>query len=350
MNSRSCLLILSVILSLCCSLSGLSQTTIVLDHPINGKDYSQVISCHFDQTRCSQKGTDTEVQVILMAGEWTINSTISLTYRDQLILDYGASIVRAQCRTTEPLIHLKGKYSAVIGKSKNLIKSKCNNLQDGIIKIGHSSATSRGNLISCQVQNLLIQGPTDLIPTIKNGYSNRAFDQITGIYIYSNQNEPNQKHLTASYYHTLRDIDIAFVSTGVHFYNSTACTLDNILLNRVGIHGGHGILIQGGLENKISNVHHGYSPNANSLSFTQSRYSYDPSFNTVVNYVVEIGKMKGDLARINGGGHCINIDVDPQDFYNNTITIGCNHPTSPKLRSGKSMSDYQTKSNRSVIK
>jgi len=115
MNSRSCLLILSVILSLCCSLSGLSQTTIVLDHPINGKDYSQVISCHFDQTRCSQKGTDTEVQVILMAGEWTINSTISLTYRDQLILDYGASIVRAQCRTTEPLIHLKGKYSAVIG-------------------------------------------------------------------------------------------------------------------------------------------------------------------------------------------------------------------------------------------
>ncbi len=342
--------IYTLLICLSYSLSGISQKTLVLSNPISGKDYSEIISCHFDQSTCSPRASDEEVRVILQSGQWSINSTLTLTYRDQLILDYGASLIRSNCNTTAPLIHLKGKYSAVIGESKNMVKSQCNQLTQGIIKIGHSTAHSKGNIISCQLQNLIIQGPTDVIPSAQNRYSNKAFDKITGVYIYNNQNEPKQQNLTASYYHTLRDIDISFVSVGVHFYNSTACTLDNILLNRVGIHGGHGILIQGGQENKISNLHHGYSPNANSLSFVSSRESYDPAFNTVVNYVVEIGKMSGALARINDGGHCLNIDVDPKTFYSNKIDINCNHPTGPKLQSGQNIDDYQTLTNRSIIR
>lgn len=339
-----------VLVCFCFSTSVWSQSTIVMENPIEGKDYSETISCHFDQSQCSKKAIDREVQVILMAGEWTLNSTVLLTYKDQLILEYGASIVRKNCNSSQPILHLKGRYSAVYGKSKNLIKSNCNNLKSGIVKIGHESANAKGNILSCQLQNLMIQGPTSSIPTSQNRFSNQGFDQLTGVYLYNNQNEPNQKLNTASYYHTLRDLDISFVSIGIHLYNVTASTLDNILLNRVGLHGGHGILIQGGQENKIINVHHGFSPNANSLSFIGSKYSYKPSYNTVVNYVVEIGKMSGDLARINGGGHCLNIEVDPLGFYDNTINISCNHPTAPKLKSGKSINDYQTKSNRSVIR
>ena len=343
---RICLLVHCLIFAS----TGFCQKTIILDNPINGKDYSEVLNCHFDQSQCTKKASDTEVQVILKSGEWIVDSTVTLTYRDQLVLEYGASIVRSKCNTQEPILHLKGKYSAIIGKSKNLVKSNCNNLTNGIIKVGHTTSYSKGNIISCQIQNLIIQGPTSKAPSKGNDYDNSAFDQITGIYIYNNQNEPNQKLLTANYYHTIRDVDLSFVSTGIHFYNSTACTLDNILLNRVGIHGGHGILIEGGQENKLSNIHHGFSPNANSLSFVTSTESYPPAYNTVVNYVVEIGKTSGDLARINSGGHCLNIDVNPKEFYNNDINISCNHPTSPLLQRGMTIKDYQTPKNRSVIR
>jgi len=342
--------VLTLFFFFCIAIIGQGQSTIVMENPVVGKDYGAILNCHFDASQCSKKAIDKEVQVVLTAGEWTLNSTVALTYRDQLVLDFGASLVRDNCNNSDPILHLKGRYSAVIGKSKNLVKSKCNDMVNGIIKIGHTTASSKGNIISCKLQNILIQGPTNVAPSKNNGYSNHPFDEITAIHLYNNQNEPTQKNLTANYYHTLRDIDISFVSIGIHLYNSTACTIDNILLNRVGLHGGHGILIEGGLENKISNVHHGFSPNANSLSFIKSRYSYSPSFNHVTNYIVEIGKMSGDLAKVNGGGHCLNLDVEPNIFYDNEITMGCNHPTGPTVKKGKSIKDYQTQKNRSVIR
>jgi hypothetical protein len=284
------------------------------------------------------KMIDNETKVILGPGEWKINGTVRLTLGDQLYLDFGAKLVRSNCRSKAPMIHLDGRNSSVIGSAMNTIESQCADLRQGLILIGQGNNTASRNIISCRVEHL----------TIRGAYQSYPNNQSTGIYIYNNQNEPKGGANSTSYFHTIADVNFSFLSRGFHLYNSNACTIDRILFNRVGAEGGQGILLEGAQETKISNVHHGQSPGAESLTFRSSKRSYVPAYNTIFNYVVEIGKTNN--TRTSNVGYCVNFDVPSDEFIDNEVNIVCNHNYFAKTRKGVSFKQFKEKAPKSIIR
>ena len=275
-----------------------------------------MLTAYFTQSQSVRGGGDQETKVILGPGIWKINGTVRLTLRDQLYLDYGAKLVRTNCRSSDPMIHLDGRFSSIVGSAMNTIESQCSDLIDGMIRIGQGNSTDSRNIISCRVEHVTITGSNQSYPD----------NRTTGIYIYNNQNERNGGAKSTSYFHTIADVDFSFLDKGLHVYNSNGCTIDRILLNRVGTDGGQGILLEGAQETKISNVHHHFSPGAESLTFRSSDRSYLPAYNTIFNYVIETGKVtppRNPSIDFNYG-YCVHFDVASDEFIDNEINIICN--------------------------
>lgn len=328
---------LTILLSI--SLEG--QQIITLDKPDPKiSDYGPILNCYFSPSAVCRKGSDQRTKVILGPGTWIINTTVELTLEDQLYLDYGAKLIRTSCRSTAPMIHLQGRYSSVIGSAMNVVKSECPNLSEGLIKIGQSNSTDNRNILYCRVSELVISGPSDQYPA----------NNSTGIYIYNNQNEPRGGENSTSYFHTITDIQLTHLATGLHLYNANGCILTNLLMNRVGADGGQGILLEGAQESRISNIHHHHSPGSHSLTFKESRNSYLPAYNTIYNYVVETGRVKVP-SRVPSNfnyGYCVNYDVPTDDFIDNEVNIICNHTHVAKTRSNTSYREFKARTSSKI--
>ncbi len=316
-----------------------AQNIIELDSPDPSvADYGEVLTTYFTRSISQGKMVDNETKVILGPGEYQINSTIRLTLGDQLYLDFGAKLIRTKCRSKAPMIHLDGRYSSVIGSAMNIIESQCPGLTSGLIRVGQGDTSANRNIISCRVEHLTITGSHQSYPN----------NQSTGIYIYNNQNEPSGGANSTSYFHTISDVNFSYLHKGLHLYNSNACTIDRILLNRVGASGGQGVLLEGAQETKIANVHHGQSPGAESLTFKSSARSYLPAYNTIFNYVIEIGKITN--SRTSNVGYCLNFDVPSDEFIDNEVNIVCNHNYLAKTRKGVSFKQFKEKAPKSIIR
>ncbi len=325
-----------------------AQSILRPDYPGKNIDVTEELNCLFMNDNCAPQ-KDQSKQIILGEGEWTINGTVTLKKRDQLVLEPGASVVRNTCfikgkPNTAPLFNLCGEYASIVGSVSNEIKTNCNNLTEGIIKIGHPDNRTKGAIKYCKVSNVTLAGPQPKSDTKPTKHS------LTGIFLYNNQHEPTNRYASQStnYFHTLSDLVIQQTSIGIHVYNSNACTIHNIVFNRVGQQGGTAFLLEGSQENKIMNIHHHHSLNANSLVFRDSQNAEKTVYNSILNYVIEIGGR--------GQGYGMVIDIPSDDFYHNLISLSCNHPKAihyPQL--SKNWSDnkkrrtYFRKANRNLL-
>ncbi len=298
-------------------MEGVAFKTKKLKNPQAHIDYSESLNCLFNSFNCG--GTaDTSYQVILGAGVWRIEETVFIGYYDQLVLDHGAIVKRTDCVCgpddhVDPIFHLRSRYASIKGVNKNLIKSDCECNDYVMIKVGHEDVETNGNIHYCSVKNVEIHGP------ITDDESNNT----TGIYYYNNQHEPENDTFSTktSYFHLVDDVQFSFLFNGIKIYNSNACTFNNLLFNRVGIGGGNAFLFEGGIEHKISNVHHHSSPNSSSLTFKGREHSEYFAAYAISNYVVETHKTK-----IHGehGGGCIDVrEIDTFGIYNSTINLIC---------------------------
>lgn len=321
-----------------------AQQIIHMDNPVSTRDYTSTINCHLSTMGC-RGAKDQKTKIVLGPGQWRIDGTIYLTLGDQLYLDFGAELIRKDCSQNGPMIYLSGRYSSVIGSDMNLIMSECSNLTNGLIMVGHQSAHSKGNIISCRIQNLTITGNNHAYPGNKT----------TGIYAFNNQNETGITSLNVNYFHTITDVIFSYLDTGIHLYNSNACTISNILFNRVGANGGQGLLLEGAQETKVNNVHHGHSPGVHSIEFRSSERTFDLAYNAISNYIVEIGKVsntqgKGHNSRDEDLGYCLHFDVDANRFFDNDINVICNHTYFVKMRKGITYQKFKQKALRTSIR
>lgn len=287
-----------------------SQAIITPEYP-GLVDMTDELNCLLFNAKCNSS-EDEPVKVILTAGTWVINGTVTLKYRDHIVLEHGASILRQQAKKkqglTEPIFLLMGDYATIEGSNRNEIRCEQSNMPNGIIKIGHQSSRAKGGIDHCHVTNLVIAGPEQ---------ASKTYSKVTGIYLYNNQHESAAPANNHNYFHTISDIVFQRVDIGIQTYNTNACTFTNLVFNRVGRNGGYAFLLEGSQENKISNVHHHNSIHANSIGFKDSSRANPTEYNSIINYVIEIGK--------EGSGYCIDLDVPIKKFYHNTLSMSCNH-------------------------
>ena len=171
-------------------------------------------------------------------------------------IEAGTSIIRSKkySNDTKPLFWLNTNYATLIGEDKSVKIVSENESPSGVIKIGHENVRDiKTNINFCEVRNLLIKGSGK--ERLKNN---------TGILIFNSQGNGSVK---SSYFHTLRNLIIQQFNTGIHLKGlANANSISGILFNRVGkSNNDFAIIIDGAMENRIYDVFHHHSKNANTI-------------------------------------------------------------------------------------
>ncbi len=244
--------------------------------------------------------------VIIPQGVYRLDGSVDV--KNHLYIESGTEIIRRRnsSNSTMPMFYLSTSYATLEGGNKSVRITSENDSPLGIVRVGHKDKSDRErNIFYCEVRNLTLTG---------NKQSSQAGN--VGISLFNAQRKFETQ--TASYFHTINNLVIQFVQTGVHLEAfANANSLSNIVFNRAGNHPDHeAILVDGALENKIYDIFHHHSKDATTIRLTSydgfgDRDSYAPMFNYIFGALAEQG---GERAMC----------VDAESGRHNIIHINCN--------------------------
>lgn len=244
-------------------------------------------------------------KVFIPEGEYRLDGMV--TIKGPLHIEAGTTIIRKKkfSKKTTPMFWLNRTYATMIGEDKTVRIISENRSPKGIVKIGHENPLdNKLNINFCEVRNLFIRGSGREILTGN-----------TGVLLYNSQGNGNTK---SSYFHTVSNLLIQQVNTGIHLLGiSNANSINNIFFNRVGkSNDDYAIIIEGAQENRIYDVFHHHSKDANTILIKNGTHAntdikIEPVFNDIFGVISEPG---GDKSR------CL---VAKSGKYNK-VSIGCN--------------------------
>lgn len=258
-----------------------------------------------DNTAIFQKAINSNKKVFIPTGTYRLDGMV--TVKSSVHIEAGTTIIRKSSlsNSTEPMFWLNTSYATLIGEDKSVKIISENISPNGVIKIGHLDASdTKKNINFCEVRNLFIKGAA------KDKAKNN-----TGVLIFNSQGNGSIK---SSYFHTLRNLIIQQFNTGIHLKGlANANSISGIVFNRVGkSNNDYALIIDGAMENRIYDVFHHHSKEANTIiirDFTHelSGKSITPVFNDIFGVVSEPGGTQSRCFVAKSGKY-------------NKIRIGCN--------------------------
>lgn len=271
-----------------------------------------------DNTAVFQKAFKSKKKVFIPTGTYRLDGMVSI--KASVHIEAGTTIIRKAklSNSTEPMFWLNTSYASLIGEDKSVKIISENISPNGVIKIGHLNASdTKSNINFCEIRNLFIKGSAK--ENLKNN---------TGILIFNSQGNGSIK---SSYFHTLRNLIVQQFNTGIHLKGlANANSISGIVFNRVGkSNDDYAIIIDGAMENRIYDVFHHHSKNANTIIIRDFKHeisgqSITPVFNDIFGVVSEPGGAKsrcfvatsGKFNKVRIGCNCkLGFKVYP-DFFN----------------------------------
>lgn len=241
-----------------------AHNRMIADSPANAKDFGAVGNSSTDDTAAIQAALDASDYVIVPAGDYRIDGTITIEANKTLELRGGLYKFSAYTSDTGPVVKLFGNYAMLRGNGSDTYIQTQNDSPDGIILIGaEDPSTTTTNFRFGQVRDLRILGSGSTVVGSK------------GISIQSSEYYSSG----ALYEFIIKNIYIFYVNTGIHFGPiANGHIVDSIQFWDIG----QGIVFDGiavsGLvtDNNVSNIFVDNSPNMTSL--VQLRNSSHSSF------------------------------------------------------------------------
>ncbi len=282
-----------------------------------------------DNTAIFQKAFNSKRKVFIPTGTYRLDGMVEV--KASVHIEAGTSIIRKKntSNKTTPMFWLNKSYATIIGEDKSVKIMTENTSPNGVIKIGHKDASvNKQNINFCELRNLFIRG---------SGRENLKGN--TGVLLYNSQGNGSGK---ASYFHTLNNIIVQQANTGIHLKGlSNANSISNILFNRVGkSNSDYALIIEGAMENRIYDVFHHSSKNANTILIKDhihgvSKQVSTPVFNDIFGVISEPGGAKSRCLVTKSGKF-------------NKVRIGCNCKAGFKLHADfyKQRNGYNTNKGR----